>query len=335
MNPFSLHPSSKTNLHLVIPNLFNYLAEADEQLQLPFLNKLFAQSTQHTWQHPEFHSTLFALSGVPLEKNLPVAAVSRLVDANDTENYIWLRADPVHLHADRDRVLLFDQSMFTLTQAETDRLITELNNFFISDALLFTAPTPYRWYLQLPRVPDLEMPPITELVGRDIHKHMPAGRDKMTWRQRLNEVQMLLHQSFVNREREQRGELAINSVWFWGLGSLPSAPPPRWVEVWSEDTMVQGLAKLTHTPYAPPSKHLLNTLKSGDYLLTLTTGMKTDWTQWWTDLESVWFKSLYHALQSRQLDKVWIYPGESRVFCVTRNSIKHWWKWRTSWRDFV
>jgi len=139
MNPFSLHPSSKTNLHLVIPNLFNYLAEADEQLQLPFLNKLFAQSTQHTWQHPEFHSTLFALSGVPLEKNLPVAAVSRLVDANDTENYIWLRADPVHLHADRDRVLLFDQSMFTLTQAETDRLITELNNFFISDATFSSA----------------------------------------------------------------------------------------------------------------------------------------------------------------------------------------------------
>jgi len=335
MNPFSPHLSSKTNLHLVIPNLFNYLAETDEQLQLPFLNKLFAQSTQQTWQQTEFYSTLFALFGLTVEKNLPAAAISRLIDANDAENQIWLRADPVHLHADRDRVLLFDHSMFDLTQAETDRLINELNTFFVSDALLFTAPTPHRWYLQLPRLPDLTLPPLTELVGRDIHKHMPDGRDKMTWRQRLNEVQMLLHQSPVNLEREQRGELSINSVWFWGLGTLPPVPSPRWVEVWSEDTTAQGLAKLTHIPYAAPSKHLLNSLKSGDYLLTLTTGMKTDWTRWWTDLENVWFKSLHQALQTRQLDTVWIYPGEQRVFRVTRNSIKHWWKWRTSWRDFV
>jgi hypothetical protein len=333
MNAFS--SSSQAHLHLVIPNLFGYLAEIDEQSQLPFLNKLLAQSTQQIWQYPEFHSTLFALFGLPPEKNLPVAAVSRLVDMNDSETQIWLRADPVHLHADRDQVLLFDHSMFALTQAETDRLVTELNAFFVTDALFFTAPTPQRWYVQLPRLPELIIPPLTELVGRDIHKYMPTGRDKMTWRQRLNEIQMLLYQSPVNIERERRGELSINSVWFWGLGTLPVAPAPRWVEVWSEDITTQGLAKLTHTPYTAPSKHLLNTLKNGDYLLTLTTGMKTDWTQWSMDLETIWFKSLYQALQTRQLAKVWIYPGEQRVFEVTRNSLKHWWKWRKSWRDFV
>ncbi|MEZ5671537.1 MAG: hypothetical protein R3E08_03815 [Thiotrichaceae bacterium] len=42
--------------------------------------------------------------------------------------------------------------------------------------------------------------------------------------------------------------------------------------------------------------------------------MNTDWTQWWTDLENVWFKPLYQALQTRQLTKLWIYPVSSGCF---------------------
>ncbi len=336
MNVFSSATSSQTTLHLVIPHLFSHLAEINEPLQLPYLDKLLAQATRHDWQPTEFYATLFKLFNVPHEKNLPTAAISRLIDMNDSENHIWLRADPVHLHADRDRVLLFDESTFELTQAEADQLITELNDFFVNDALFFTAPTPYRWYIRLPRFPELVTPPITHVVGRDIHKHMPRGRDQMTWRQRLNEAQMLLYQSEVNVAREQRGALSINSVWFWGLGILPEVPPPRWVEVWSEDTVTQGLAKLTQVPYTAPSKHLLNNLKSGDYLLTLTTGMKTDWERWANELEQVWFKTIYQMLQNRQLAKVWIYHGESeQIFCATRSHFGQWWKRRVSWRDFT
>lgn len=336
MNVFSSVTYSQATLHLAIPHLFSHLAEINESLQLPHLDKLLAQSTRHDWQQIEFYETLFKLFNVPHEKNLPTAAISRLIDMNDSENHIWLRADPVHLHADRDRVLLFDESTFELTQAEADQLITELNDFFVNDALFFTAPTPYRWYVRLPRFPELVTSPITHLVGRDIHKHMPRGRDQMTWRQRLNEAQMLLYQSDVNVAREQRGALSVNSVWFWGLGTLPEAPPPRWVEVWSEDTVTQGLAKLTQVPYTAPSKHLLNNLKSGDYLLTFTTGMKTDWERWANELEQVWFKTIYQMLQNRQLAKVWIYPGETeQIFCTTRSHFGQWWKGRTSWRDFL
>jgi hypothetical protein len=39
----------------------------------------------------------------------------------------------------------------------------------------------------------------------------------------LNEVQMLLHESGVNRQRENEGRPMINSVWFWGGGRLSSA----------------------------------------------------------------------------------------------------------------
>lgn len=335
MNVFSAATPAQATLHLVIPHLFSHLAETHEPLEFQYLDKLLTQSSRHDYQAIEFYETLFKLFKVSSEKNLPAAAISRLIDMNDSENHIWLRADPVHLHADRDRVLLFDASTFELTQAEADRLITELNDFFVNDALFFTAPTPYRWYVRLPRFPELLTPPITHVIGRDIHKHMPRGRDQMTWRQRLNEAQMLLHQSEVNGAREQRGALSVNSVWFWGLGTLPAAPSPRWVEVWSEDPVAQGLAKLTQVPYTAPSKHLLNTLKSGEYLLTFSTGMKTDWERWGMELEQVWFKTLYQMLQNRQLAKIWIYSGDSQTFCATRHHFGQWWKWRTSWRDFV
>jgi hypothetical protein len=335
MNVFSAATSAQTTLHLVIPHLFSHLAEINEPLQLTYLDKLLTQSSRHEWQQVEFYDNLFKLFNISNEKNLPAAAVSRLIDMNDSENHIWLRADPVHLHADRDRVLLFDQSTFELTQAEADQLVTELNDFFVNDALFFTAPTPYRWYIRLPRFPELITPPITHVIGRDIHKYMPRGRDQMTWRQRLNEAQMLLYQSEVNVAREQRGELSVNSVWFWGLGTLPAASASRWVEVWSEDPVAQGLAKLTQVPYAAPSKHLLNDLKSGDYLLTFTTGMKTDWERWGTELEQIWFKTLYQMLQDRQLAQVWIYGGDSHIFCATRNRFGNWWRRRVSWRNFV
>ena len=54
---------------------------------------------------------------------------------------------------------------------------------------------------------------------------------------------MLLHEHPCNQRREQRGELAVNSLWFWGAGtdSRPRADV-RFDAVWSDDPAARGLA---------------------------------------------------------------------------------------------
>ena len=53
---------------------------------------------------------------------------------------------------------------------------------------------------------------------------LPAGNEGSVWRRRMNEAQMVLHAHPGNEAREARGELPVNSVWFWGAGELGAAP---------------------------------------------------------------------------------------------------------------
>ena len=55
-----------------------------------------------------YYRIICDLLNVPLDENadVPIAAVCRLLDAKERPQGHWLRADPVHLHADRDRLVL-------------------------------------------------------------------------------------------------------------------------------------------------------------------------------------------------------------------------------------
>ena len=57
------------------------------------------------------------------------------LDANPTKNF--LRADPVHLRADKNRVYLFDYTSFELTRDEALEIVSKLNKFLNLTALSF------------------------------------------------------------------------------------------------------------------------------------------------------------------------------------------------------
>lgn len=324
-------------LHILIPKLF---AAVTPELRLEFLERLLSRAYVEDWAHSEWMSSLCALFGLAVnEKPLPIAPLTRLVDANDCGEKIWLRADPVYLRVDRDRVFLFDAaSAFSLTQVEANHFINELNTFYAEDGLQFSAPAPTRWYVSLPDLPKLITHPVADVLGRDIHAYMPDGDDKMVWQRRLNEVQMLLHQCQVNTDREARGELPINSVWFWGVGRLPDPPAQRWAHVWSDDPLAQGLARLADTPQTnvpATGTDWLALLTPGEHFLTLSAPRGEDWSAWLSHLEQVWFMPLFNALKKRQVDMLALYPGDERVFVVTDSSVRHWWRRRRNWQSFV
>jgi hypothetical protein len=91
--------------------------------------------------------------------------------------------------------------------------------------------------------------PTAEVAGRNVEPFLPAGDDAPRWRRIFNETQIMLHRQACNESREARGELPINSVWFWGAGG-PSgvAVKAPYATVWSDHPLAAGLAAASGMP---------------------------------------------------------------------------------------
>ena len=154
-----------------------------------------------------------------------------------------LRADPVHLRPDLDAARLFDPTSFSLSAEEAAALAGALDRHFAPEGIRFEALRPDRWYVRLPEHPDAVFQPPGAAAGRGAGELLPGGPEGSRWRRRMNEAQMVLHGHPCNEARETRGELPVNSVWFWGAGALEDAPRPRFEEVHADDDLVRALAE--------------------------------------------------------------------------------------------
>ena len=156
-----------------------------------------------------------------------------------------LRADPVHLRADISDLVLFDAAQAELSRHEADALARTVNDVLGPDGPCIDAAHPHRWYVALERRQRIATTPLSLATGAPVSAAMPHGPDAPRWHRWMNEVQMALHECPVNADRERRGAVPINSVWPWGAGSLPPAlaAPAPFVQAWSDDALVRGLAR--------------------------------------------------------------------------------------------
>jgi hypothetical protein len=152
-------------------------------------------------------------------RDAPVAPLAMLGAGGDPRDDFVLCADPVHLAADRDTVVLV-QRIDDLSENERDALIRTLDRHFAADDLRFEALRSDAWFARLTHVPDVRLAPLDAVLRRPLFSHLPAGADARRWRAWQNEIQMLLHEHAVNIEREARGQPGVTGLWFWGAGRL-------------------------------------------------------------------------------------------------------------------
>lgn len=258
--------TKEKQLTLFIPGLFN-----GPNASVPLLS-LLTRSDRLAGGAEGDTERLFALFGITAEagQDLPVAAVTRVADMGVIDRDWWIRADPVYLEAGRNNLIL--RAGLGLTPDEATQLAAELNESLSQDGWLLKAPRAERWYLKPPAAANITTTPLTFANGRDVHPLLPQGADRKTWHTRLNELQILLHTSPANATREARGLLPANSVWFWGSGRLPQVGSVRWAQLWSDEPLEQGLARLAGVPgrSVPASgAELLAQTGGGDQLLVL------------------------------------------------------------------
>ena len=174
----------------------------------------------------------------------PVAALTRQMDAGDAAGSGWLRADPAYVRPDINGArLLGIGASLGLDDDDRAAFLPALRPLFGDAGFPIDAPHPSRWYLQLPqgaKLPAFAEP--GEALGADLLDHLGEGSEGRRWRMLLGEAQVVLHNHPRNVQRQERGRTPVNSLWFWGAGSLPDGVESTHARFHSGDEVALALA---------------------------------------------------------------------------------------------
>lgn len=321
------------HLHLVVPDL---LAGRGGDHTARALKTLLARATQDVYAG-NAETLLCTLFGVALPgcAHVPVAPLTYALDTDTDPTGWWLRADPVYLRTGNDRLFLMGNDVLDITQAEADTFAHALRPLFAELGAELITPVPKRWYLRLAGDPHMAWPPLRDILGLDIHHCLTGTQHNehaKRWRRVLNEAQMLLHTHALNDARTARGELPINSVWFWGGGQLPARPARRYTQVWSDDALASSLARLSAVPRAPVpadgAAHWLEHAAPGAhlvYLEHLAEAMPIE-AEALAAFDTRWAAPLLGALKTRALTGLHLYAAHGAVFHGTPRGMSRWWR---------
>ena len=335
-------PETGRHIALVIPGLCGPESDlpVSDYLQTrpPALDRLLSRSRVQAAPGDDLDTLLCSLFGLDMEAGAapPVAPLTWLADTGTAGSGYVLRADPVHLRADQSRLLLFESHSFGLSQEEADQLTAAFNALYADRGWQLAAIRPQRWYLSVPHAPLITTVSPARIAGQDIDACLPQGMAAVEWHALLNEVQMLFHDHPVNTGREQRGEPAINSLWFWGGGVLPDGVQSTVAQVITDHTLGMGLAAVADIPrrdLPADAGELLALAVPGVNLVASDAlqwpaqyGDVEHWLQGLQLLEQDWFVPLLAALRRGELASLRIYPCNGRSYVTSRVQQRHFWK---------
>ncbi|RLK50683.1 hypothetical protein DFR31_0589 [Alkalispirillum mobile] len=325
--------ASSSTLHLILPGLLGPVPRAaatapEVQGRFPGLSALLSRARKERAPGGDLGTVLSAWLTHP--EGLNAGPLGLLGDGGTPGDEYWFRADPVMLQPDRDRIVVFHGDAALPDRTEADELVMAFNGFFSDDGLVLHAPTPERWYLQVPEeLAAVTTTPLLQVIGRGMGEHLPAGPRGSRWASLLNEAQMLFHSHPVNQAREDQGRPMINGLWPWGGGRLrPLEWRHRPAGLHSDNPTVAGLAKHTGVSVVPLDCDRLPPEDEGDHLV-ITDGPAAalaaqdlgGWLDWLEALERGWFRGLAGNQRRVRLD-----AGTGRAWC--RDGSGRWRFWR-------
>jgi len=323
------------HLELVVPALI----PSQELPPAPALEMLLARGRRSNCRDGSLETWLGRAFGLrdsaAGELSIPAGALTAHAHGLNAGSKLWLRADPVHLRADRDHVLLMPSQAFSITAAEAQGLAAALAPWLAGKFSLHTV-RPDQWCLRIDGQAHsvASATPPVDLAGANIDPHLPPKQ----WHPLLTELQMALYEHPANTAREQRGEAVINSVWLWGAGILPAAANGPWQSVSADDPVALGLGRLAGMRHRATGDGAADWLErapvDGRHLVVLDSlrgvqalGDPGALAKRLQHLESSWFAPLLAALKSGCIGMLTIHiPEAATSFEVTRADLRRFWR---------
>lgn len=322
-------------IHLAVPGLLwpkDSIVDVTRGLELPALHALLGRGRRERRPALPFERWLCEAFGVQAEE-LPIGALRLLGEGIDPGKDAWLCADPVHLRFSRNTLVVGGAAELELAEYEAGQLVAALNAH-LAEFGEFIAPHPRRWYLRAKRPPRVATHSLSAVTGRTLEPFLPQGEEARTWRQFINEAQVLLHNHPLNVAREAAGRPMANSLWPWGAGPLPAgavAPAPH---ILADHPLALGLAKLAGVSASPVTERF-ETAVSGrlTFLQSLEAAAQSlDAAAWRTglaELETHWFAPALAALKARRVHGLRLTAlGDDAIVDITLDAGDLWQFWR-------
>jgi hypothetical protein len=147
------------------------------------------------------------------------AAIAFRQAGGSAQHAYWLFAAPVHMQLGQTSYYLASPAPILASGDAGLALLLSLNQHFNQVGLYFYLQNEI-WFLGLDADPKITTTSIENVVNKDVAPYLPQGEGALTWAKLQNEIQMLLFTHPFNTAREARGELPINSLWFYGLSRM-------------------------------------------------------------------------------------------------------------------
>jgi hypothetical protein len=137
----------------------------------------------------------------------------------------WAFITPCFWHVGVDQIQMLHPESLQLSEADSRAVLEAVRPYFAEDGIGLHYDSPTRWLAQSPLFEDLATASLDRVVGRNVNAWMPEGPRGAPLRRLQNEMQMLLYTHPVNDARQAAGQLAVNSFWVSGAGSLANDRP--------------------------------------------------------------------------------------------------------------
>lgn len=257
---------------------------------------------------------VFQAKGSPLEQFYygnsaaiaPTLAITQAIQAPNTK---WASAQLVHIHATRDHLVLTDPSILNIQIEEELALRESVQGVLNELAPKGISPTTTHWVFEAEHFKTLQTHSPAQAIGRNIDIWMPKDTEikgiAKQWRQFQNEIQMIWHDHPVNESRVNRGELPINSIWLYGIGSLSEVSPHPLIEKLnhfsSQQIIRNGLMNLLNKDHFPLSDILHSQKEISDQLLIDAHDLTAS--SWDTNWQSLW-RTCLNALHDGSISRI-------------------------------
>tara|TARA_R110002110_G_scaffold404606_1_gene623084 strand:- start:94707 stop:95696 length:990 start_codon:yes stop_codon:yes gene_type:complete len=326
------------NFHLLIPGLLPATQFKFEQ-SFQNLSQLLSKAQIKPQENLSLESQMIKFFGL-VQSTLPAGALCALyydvIERTQTDQN-FCQVDPVQTRLDAHTAFLIQTLYSHLDSHETSKLKSALDILFDPTNQLNCQED--SWFCALTKMEDLSANPIWDVLGKSLHCRLPSGPDAATYQRLMTECEMLLSaQSFGTQD----DQCHVDSLWFWGFGTLPEIINTDFDLVLSNEVSIKGLAKCANIGYAGlpkvPTLDLLgdNILLVDTTLLKLQTqGAITDWMDKIQDYDLGWMSLLLEGLRSGEVSSVNLDLGQDIHYKITKNNLHYFWRKVKSVESFI